>query len=60
MSNMAQKRAAKANRRKTIVAQKRQADSLQGSLGERVARAAVPQFGTAWFPITCSLWAWEP
>jgi hypothetical protein len=40
MSNMAQKRAAKANRRKAIVAQKRQADSFEGSLGERVARAA--------------------
>lgn len=37
---MAQKRAAKANRRKTIVAQKRKVDSLDGSLSERVARAA--------------------
>ena len=41
MSNMAQKRAAKANRRKTIVAQKRKVEVLEGSLGERVARAAI-------------------
>ncbi len=41
MSNMAQKRAAKANRRKTIVAQKRKVEVLEGSLAERVARAAI-------------------
>src|SRR5260370_6455927 len=38
--NMAQKRAAKARRRKVVVAQKRKAESIAASLPERVRRAA--------------------
>src|SRR3984893_15960799 len=39
-SNMAAKRAAKANRRKAIVAEKRKAEMFADSLAERVRRAA--------------------
>jgi hypothetical protein len=38
--NMAQKRAAKANRRKAVLAEKRKADLAGGSLAGQVARAA--------------------
>ena len=39
-SNIAMKRAAKANRRKAIVAEKRRAEMLAGTLAEKVRRAA--------------------
>src|SRR2546421_5736641 len=46
--NMALKRAAKANRRKMIVAQKRKSETITGALSEQVRRAAG-------YPVQCCL-----
>lgn len=40
-TNIAARRAAKANRRKAIVAEKRKAEMFAGALTERIRRAAI-------------------